>query len=311
MSLGFILSKLTRGVVTLLLAVTFVFIILRVSGDPAAALLSDDAPQEVVEAYRKLWGLDRSLPEQYLLYIKGALQGEFGFSFRDGRPALEIVLERIPATLLLGVTALAVAILIGVPAGIVAALNRGTVLDRMTMSFTVLGHSMPNFFLGILLIILFSLSLQWLPSSGNATWRHMIMPVLTLATGTAGALARFTRASMLDVLSQPFIRTARARGVPLLARISRHAIPNASIPVVTVIGLRVGAVIGGAVVTEQVFGWPGLGMLLVSSVGMRDLAVVQVIVLLIALTMVIVNLSVDFLYRFLDPRVRTADERSN
>ncbi len=301
-----VLSKLLRGLLTLLLAVTFVFVILRVTGDPASALIADDAPASVVEAYRAMWGLDRSLPEQYVRYILGIVHGEFGFSFRDGRPALDIVVERIPTTLLLGISALALAILVGVPAGIVAALNRGSVIDRLTMSFTVLGYSMPNFFLGILLIILFSLYLQWLPSSGSSSWAHLVMPAMTLATGIAGVLARFTRASMLDVLSQPYIRTARAKGIPLWGRILWHAIPNAAIPVVTVIGLRVGAVIGGAVVTEPVFGWPGIGMLLVGSVAQRDLAVVQVIVLLIALTMVTVNLSVDLLYRLIDPRVRSA-----
>jgi peptide/nickel transport system permease protein len=305
----YVVSKLVRGIVTLLLAVTFVFVLLRVAGDPATVLLSDNPPPGAVEAYRKLWGLDKPIPEQFVRYIWGALHGEFGFSFRDGRPALAIVLERIPATLTLGLTALLVALLIGIPAGVFAALNRGSAIDRVTMSFTVLGHSMPNFFLGILLIILFSLWLQWLPSSGNSSWKHLIMPALTLGTGAAGAIARFTRASMLDVLSQPYIRTARAKGIELRSRILFHALPNASIPIVTVVGLRVGALIGGAVVTEPVFGWPGIGLLLVGSVGQRDLAVVQVIVLFIAFTMVVVNLSVDFLYRLIDPRVRAADAR--
>ena len=294
-----------RCALTLLLAVTFVFVVLRLSGDPARIMLPDDTPLPVIEAYRARWGLDKPLLEQFIYYIRGLLRGDFGFSFRDNRDALTVVLDHVPPTLLLGGTALALMLLIGIPCGIFAALRRGTAADRLTMAFTIFGHSMPNFFLGILLIILFSLTLQVLPSAGNGSWTHLVMPALTLGTAGAGAVARFTRSSMLEVLRQPYMRTARAKGVPGWRRIAWHALPNAAIPIVTIIGLRVGALIGGAVVTEQVFGWPGVGLLLVNSVSQRDLAVVQTIVLMVAFTMVLVNLLIDLLYGWIDPRIRT------
>lgn len=304
-----IAGAVLRCALTLLLAVTFVFVVLRLSGDPARIMLPDDTPLPVIEAYRARWGLDKPLPEQFLLYLRGILHGDLGFSFRDNRAALEVVLEHVPPTLVLGGTALGIMLVIGIPCGILAALRRGTAVDRLTMAFTIFGHSMPNFFLGILLIILFSLTLQVLPSAGNATWRHLVMPALTLGTAGAGAIARFTRSSMLEVLRQPYMRTARAKGLPVWRRIAWHALPNAAIPIVTIVGLRVGALIGGAIVTEQVFGWPGVGLLLVNSVSQRDLAVVQTIVLLVSFTMVAVNLLIDLLYGWIDPRIRSAIPR--
>ena len=211
----------------------------------------------------------------------------------------------MPATVLLGVTAYLLAILVGVPAGIVAALRRNTVLDRAIMSFAVLGFALPNFFLGILLILLFSLSLQWLPSSGIGSPAHLVMPALTLGVFSAGTIARFTRSAMLETLSKLYMRAAAAKGAPPLYRILRHALPNAAIPVVTILGLNLGALIGGAIVVETVFAWPGVGRLLVSAVTARDLAVVQGLVLLLAATMVAANLTVDLLYGVLDPRIRT------
>ncbi|MDQ7249322.1 ABC transporter permease [Dongia sedimenti] len=303
MSLRFLAGKVLRALLTLWLAVTFVFIVLRMSGDPVQRLLPDDAPLSVIEAYRARWGLDRSLPEQYVTYLRSVAAGDLGISFRDDRPAIDVVMERVPATLRLGFAALAVTLLIGLPFGVLAALARGTLLDRGTMAFTILGHSLPSFFLGILLILTFSMYLRVLPSSGSATWLHLIMPALTLGTGAAGAIARFTRSSMLEVLNRPFMRTARAKGASPLRRIVGHALPNAAIPVITVLGLRVGALIGGAVVVEPVFGWPGVGNLLVGAVAQRDLAVVQTIVLMVAFTMAAINFAVDLTYGWLNPRV--------
>jgi len=309
MSLTFILSKIIRCLVTLLLAVTFVFVVLRLSGDPAQRMFSDDADASVIAHYRELWGLDKSLPEQFVRYIGSVLRGDFGISFRDNRDAAQVVAERIPATLALGSLALAITILIGVPAGIFAALNKGKWIDRASMSATILGHSLPNFFLGILLILSFSMTLRWLPSSGIGSWQHLVMPAITLGTAFAGTVARFTRSSMLEVLDQPFMRTARAKGVSSRNRVLRHALPNASIPIVTVIGLRLGALVGGATVVETVFGYPGVGLLLVNSVAQRDLAIVQAVVLLIAFSMVVVNLLVDLAYGWLDPRIAALEER--
>jgi len=298
--------KAARTLLTLWFVVTFAFIVLRVSGDPVQSLLGPDATVEEIAQFREAWGLDRPLPEQYLRYVVQMASGEFGTSYRDGRSVTEIIAERVPWTVLLGLSAYAVAILVGVPAGIVAALRRGSALDRLVMGFAVFGFALPNFFLGILLILLFSLTLQWLPSSGTGSILHLLMPAATLGVYTAGTLARFTRSAMLEVLSKPYMRAAAAKGAPPLYRVLRHALPNAAIPIVTVIGLNLGALVGGAVVVETVFAWPGIGRLLVTAVTSRDLAVVQALVLLVAVTMVAANLAVDLLYGLLDPRIRTA-----
>lgn len=310
MSLQFLVTKLFRGALTLLLAVTFVFVVLRASGDPAQIMMSDEASPDAIAAFRERWGLDKSMFEQYITYIGAMLQGDFGNSFRDGRPALEVIADRIPVTLQLGLTALLLTLLIGIPAGVIAALKRGTWVDQATMSFTILGHSIPNFFLGILLILLFSMTLRWLPSSGTGSIWHLLMPAITLGTAAAATVARFTRSSMLDVLHQPFMRTAKAKGIPYDRRVMGHAIPNAAIPVVTVVGMRIGGLIGGAVTIETVFAWPGVGMLLVNAVNQRDLAVVQGVVLLIAFTMVAVNLIVDLAYGWLDPRIELQNKKA-
>ncbi|WEJ34970.1 ABC transporter permease [Devosia sp. SD17-2] len=310
MNLQFLVTKLFRGALTLLLAVTFVFVVLRASGDPAQIMMSDEASPDAIAAFRERWGLDKSMFEQYITYIGAMLQGDFGNSFRDGRPALEVIAERIPVTLQLGITALLLTLLIGIPAGVIAALKRGTWVDQATMSFTILGHSIPNFFLGILLILLFSMTLRWLPSSGTGSIWHLLMPAITLGTAAAATVARFTRSSMLDVLHQPFMRTAKAKGIPHERRVLRHAIPNAAIPVVTVVGMRIGGLIGGAVTIETVFAWPGVGMLLVNAVNQRDLAVVQGVVLLIAFTMVAINLIVDLAYGWLDPRIELQNKKA-
>jgi len=298
--------KAARTLLTLWFVVTFAFVVLRVSGDPVQSLLGPDATIEEIAQFREAWGLDRPLPEQYLRYVVQMASGEFGTSYRDGRSVTEIIAERVPWTVLLGLSAYAVAILVGVPAGIVAALRRGSALDRLVMGFAVFGFALPNFFLGILLILLFSLTLQWLPSSGTGSILHLLMPAATLGVYTAGTLARFTRSAMLEVLAKPYMRAAAAKGAPPLYRVLRHALPNAAIPIVTVIGLNLGALVGGAVVVETVFAWPGIGRLLVTAVTSRDLAVVQALVLLVAVTMVAANLAVDLLYGLLDPRIRTA-----
>lgn len=301
-----LLLKTGRALLTVLLCVTFVFVVLRLSGDPAETLLPDNTPPATVDEYRARWGLDRPLPEQYVLYLAAVARGDFGRSFGDNRDALEVVLERVPATLLLGGATFLLALAIGIPLGIVAAIRRNTAVDRAVMGFAVFGFSTPNFFLGILLILLFTMQLRWLPSSGSETWLHMVMPVFTLGTAAAGTLARFTRTAMLEVMGQPFLRTARGKGATEAIAIRRHALPNAAIPVVTVIGFQLGGLIGGALVTETVFAWPGVGRLLVSAVSGRDLAVVQAIVLLVAATMVTANYLVDLAYGLLDPRIRDA-----
>ncbi|EMS95698.1 ABC transporter permease [Agrobacterium tumefaciens str. Cherry 2E-2-2] len=299
----FILIKLSRAFLTLLLAVTFVFVVLRLSGDPVSMMLPDDTPPEIVAEYRAAWGLDRSLPEQYVRFIWSALHGDLGYSFRDDRPAVTVVVERVPMTLLLGLSSFAITVVVGLLAGIAAALKRGTSVDHVVMAFSIFGHSIPNFFLAILMIMLFSMSWRLLPSSGGTTWWHLVLPAVTLGIINAGTVARFTRSSMLEVLHQPYMRTARAKGLRLTRRIMSHAIPNAAIPIVTVLGLRLGGLIAGSVVIETVYAWPGIGLMLVNAVSQRDLPVVQTIVLLVALTMVVTNFIVDITYGWLDPRI--------
>jgi peptide/nickel transport system permease protein len=298
--------KLARTLFTLWFVVTATFIVLRTSGDPVQTLLGPDAMLDEIEQFRQEWGMDRPLIEQYVVYAYNMARGEFGKSYRDGRPVTTINSERVPGTLLLGLSAYLLAILIGVPAGMLAALKRNTFLDRLIMSVAVFGFALPNFFLGILLILLFSLALRWLPSSGSGTFRHLIMPMTALGLFTAGTLARFTRSAMLEVLGKLYMRAAAAKGASRTYAVIRHALPNAAIPVVTIIGLNLGALVGGAVVVETVFAWPGVGRLLVSSVTARDLAVVQALVLLISFTVVAANLAIDLLYGVLDPRIRAS-----
>ena len=304
--LRFFASRLARAALTIAMVVTFAFIVLRLSGDPAQIIMGADAPPEAVDAFRTAWGLDEPIWVQYFSYFWAILQGDLGRSMRDGRDAIVLVTERIPATLALTLPALAIKICLGIPAGIYAALHRNSLADRVVMIIAVAGFTVPSFVLGLLLVLVFAVQLGWLPSGGQESWRHGILPVITLGLGGAAVLARFTRSAMLEVLGQPFIRTASAKGVPWRAVVTGHALPNAAIPTVTIIGFMVGTLIAGAVVVESVFSWPGVGRLLVVAVANRDLAVVQCILLLVAITMVCANLIVDLLYGLLDPRLRAA-----
>jgi peptide/nickel transport system permease protein len=302
--LRFVALRVGRALLTITLVVTFAFVVLRLSGDPALMIMSPDAPPEALAAFRKAWGLDEPIWLQYLRYFTAILQGELGQSFRDGRPALQLVAERIPATLQLTLPALALKVGLGIPAGIYAALHRNSAIDRAVMTFAVAGFTVPSFVLGLLLVLVFAVQLGWLPSGGQESWRSVILPVISMGLGGAGILARFTRSAMLEVLGQPYIRTASAKGVPWHQVVRRHALPNAAIPTVTVVGFMVGTLMAGAVVVESVFSWPGVGRLMVVAVSNRDLAVVQCILLLVSATMVTSNLIVDLLYGVLDPRLR-------
>jgi peptide/nickel transport system permease protein len=303
--LRFLGIRIGRALITIALVVTFAFVVLRLSGDPAQIILGPEAPPEAIAAFRKAWGLDNPIWLQYLHYFGAIAQGELGRSMRDGRSAIELVAERIPVTLALTLPAFFLKLALGIPAGIYAALHRGGLADRVVMVVSVAGFTVPSFVLGLTFVLVFAVQLGWLPSGGQDSWRHGILPVLTLGIGGAAILARFTRSAMLEVLGQPYIRVASAKGVPWRRVITHHALPNAAIPTVTIIGFMVGTLIAGAVVVESVFSWPGVGRLLVVAVANRDLAVVQCILLLVAATMVVSNLIVDFLYGFLDPRLRS------
>jgi peptide/nickel transport system permease protein len=308
--LRFLGTRLARAALTLVLVVTFAFIVLRLSGDPALLIMSADAPPEAIAAFRRAWGLDDPLWVQYVNYFGAIFHGDLGRSMRDGRDAIDLVAERIPATLALTVPALMIKIGLGIPAGVQAALHRNSWVDRLVMFLAVAGFTVPSFVLGLLLVLVFAVQLGWLPSGGQESWRHAILPIITMGMGGAAVLARFTRSAMLEVLGQPYMRTALAKGVPWHIAVRRHALPNAAIPTVTIVGFMVGSLLAGAVVVESVFSWPGVGRLLVVAVANRDLAVVQCILLLVAATMVSANLVVDLLYGVLDPRLRVSTAKA-
>lgn len=301
--LHYLFSRLLRAAVSIIMVVTFVFVVLRMSGDPATVIMGADAPPEAIDAFRKAWGLDQPLWVQYFTFFEAVFSGELGRSMRDGRDVVSIVLERVPSTLALTVPAFLINLAVGIPAGVYAALHRNSLIDRCVMVMAVTGFAVPSFILAMLLVLIFSVNLGWLPSAGQDSWRNAILPIVTMGFGGAALLARFTRSAMLEVLGQSYIRTASAKGLPWSSVVWRHALQNAAIPTITIIGFMLGGLIAGAVVVESVFSWPGVGRLLVVSVANRDLAVVQAVVLMIAITMVAANMVVDVLYGLVDPRM--------
>ena len=300
----YVTSRLLRALLTLWLLVSVTFLVMRITGDPALLIMSVEASPEAVAAFERFWGLDQHLWQQYGRYVGGLMHGDFGVSMRDGQPALDLVLSRVPATLSLTVPALVLTLLIGMSAGTYAALNRDTMADRLTMASSVLGYTVPSFVLALVLVLVFAVTLRWLPSGGAETWRGYIMPIITLALPSAAVVARFTRSAMIEVLGQPFVRTAMGKGVAWRRVVSHHVLRNAAIPVVTIVGFMVGSLMAGTVIVETVFAWPGVGQLLISAVGNRDFAIVQTILLFVGLCMVIANLAVDVSYGWIDPRMR-------
>jgi ABC-type dipeptide/oligopeptide/nickel transport system permease component len=301
---GYVARKVFHTLFVALGVITLVFVALRMSGDPAAAMLPGDASVEETIALRRTLGLDRPLYAQYASFVGSAVTGDFGTSFRHQQPAFELVLERLPATLELAFAALVLALVVALPLGILAAVYRGGPVDAAAMVFAVIGQATPYFWMGIMLILIVAVQLDWLPTSGRGGVERLILPAVTLGTHFAASLARLTRTSMLEVLGQNFVTTARAKGLSERSVILGHALKNAAVPVVTLIGLQFGTLLGGAVVTETIFAWPGVGRLAVQSIFVRDYPVVQAGVLVLALTFVALNLLVDLLYGWLDPRIR-------
>lgn len=303
--LNHILIRLVRAFLTLMLVMTFAFLVLRLSGDPAIILLGPDAPQDAINAFRERWGLNDPLWKQYLAYIAQVLTLDFGVSMRDQVPALELVMSRIPATLAITVPALILKVAIGIPAGVYAALHRQSIADRGVITLSIFGFTVPSFVLGLIFVLIFAVTLGWLPSGGQDSWRHAILPIATLSVGGIGIMARFSRSAMIEVLGQPYIRTAMAKGLSWRDVVWKHALPNAAVPIVTLLGFMVGSLIAGAAVVESIFSWPGVGRLIVTSVANRDLAVVQSLLLVIACSMIVANFLVDLAYGLLDPRLRS------
>ena len=276
-------------------------------GDPATLMLGEQATPDQIRDLRRALGLDEPLLTQYLRFLGHAVRGDFGTSIRAQRPALEVVLERLPATLVLAAGAFTFAVSLGMPIGVLSAVKRLTIWDHGSMGLALLGQSMPVFWLGLMLIVVFSVNLRWLPVSGWGGPQHLVLPAITLGTFLIGLIIRLTRSSMLDVLRQDFVRTARAKGLGEKAVIVRHALRNALIPVVTLLGLQLGILLGGAVITETVFAWPGVGMVTVTAIHQRDYPVVQCAVFVSAVLVVSINWAVDTLYNVLDPRIRVAE----
>lgn len=302
---GFLVRRILLTVPVLLGVATLVFSLIHlVPGDPAQAMLGDGAsPQDIAELRTSL-GLDRPLPAQYAAFMKSAVTGDLGRSFRTGQPVTQMIAERVPATAELALAAMTVAILLAIPLRIVAAVWKNTWADHAAMTFSLAGISIPNFWLGPLLAIVFAVELGWLPVSGRGTLAHLVLPAVSLGLALSAILARMTRASLLEELGELYVRAARSRGVSPAAAVLRHALRNSLVPLVTIVALQFGAVLTGAVITETIFAWPGIGRLLIQSIGFRDYPMVQGCILLIAVTYVSVNLLTDILYGVLDPRIR-------
>jgi peptide/nickel transport system permease protein len=300
----YILRRLFLSIFVVVGVTVVVFMVIRLSGDPTALMISPDASAEDVAELRARMGFDRPILVQFVDFMTGAIRGDFGNSLRYREPAFGLVIERLPATVQLATASLLVAIAVALPAGIVSAVKRNTVWDRAAMFLALFGQSMPVFWFGILLILIVSVQLKLLPSSGSGGFQHLILPALTLGLYSTARLTRLVRSEMLETISQDFVRTARAKGLREQAVLYRHALRNALIPVVTVIGIEAGGLLGGAVITETVFAWPGIGQLAVRSIFNRDYPLIQAVVFTIAIMFVVINLVVDVLYAMLDPRIK-------
>jgi ABC-type dipeptide/oligopeptide/nickel transport system permease component len=304
--LSFIVRRLGQSVFVLLGVTVGAFLLVHLSGDPIKLMLPFDATPEQIAATRAYYGLDEPLPVQYGRFLAHAAQGDFGQSLRGNQPALGLVLERLPATALLAMTALGLALLVAFPVGILAALRPHTLQDQGAMLFALFGQSTPVFWLGIMLILLFSVQLRLLPTGGSGGPQYLVLPAITLGLYSAARTARLVRSGMLEVLAEDYVRTGRAKGLRPRSLLLGHALRNALIPVVTVVGLDLATLLGGAVITETIFGWPGVGRLAVQAIQQRDYPVVQAAVFVVASGYVVLNLAVDALYAYLDPRIRLA-----
>ena len=301
--LKYILKRLLYAVFVLFGAATIVFFLARITGDPISIMLPADASQEQVDRMTAFFGLDKPLLTQYGIFLRNLLRLDFGVSLRYFQPVFGLIIERMPATLRLAGTALGFALIIAIPAGILAALKRGTWVDQGIMAVIVMGQAMPVFWIGMLMVMLFSVTLRWFPTGGYGGFQHLVLPAIALGMHYMALTARLLRSSLIEVLDTEYVRTARAKGLVPKKVITGHALRNSMLPTVTVIGLQIGGLLGGSVVTETVFAWPGVGQLLIQSISARDFPMIQACIILLAGVFVIVNLLVDILYVFIDPRI--------
>jgi peptide/nickel transport system permease protein len=300
----FLGHRLFRALIALWLVSTVVFVVMRLSGDPVPLLLPPDAPPSEMERVRRDLGLDRALPVQYAVFLGNLLRGDFGRSIHFREPAARVVMGYLPATFELALTAFGLAVIIAIPVGLISAMYRNSVVDHTVMGLALVGQSAPTFFLGILFILLLSLQAGLFPTSGRGDWTNLVLPALTLGAFAMASIARLTRSAVLEVMRADYIRTARAKGLGEAIIVAKHTLKNAAIPIVTITGLQFGTLLGGAVVTETVFSWPGIGRLAVQSIYNRDYPVVQCAVFLSAVAFIVINFAIDLIYGALDPRIR-------
>ena len=301
---GYLVSRLAQTALVVFLSLTAVFVMVRLSGDPVTLFMPMDIQAKDVNEFRQRLGFNDPLGVQYARFIGGAVRGDFGESLRYRRDALGLVLERLPATLQLAGTALALTFVVAIPLGVMSAVRRDGLFDHVGTVATVLGQAVPGFWLGLMLIYVFSVQLRWLPTGGTGTFKHLVMPAIVLAAFYAARVARLTRSAVLDVLNEEYILTARAKGLAESRVIGKHTLRNSAIPIVTLAGLEAGQLLGGAVITETIFAWPGLGRLTVQALLNRDFPVVLAAVSFTSVIYTLMNLVVDLLYGWLDPRVR-------
>lgn len=301
---GYVFSRLLYAAFVVFGVSVAVFFLIRIGGDPSALYLPPEATLEDIERFRQQMGFDRPLLEQYIEFLGRAVQGDFGQSLRYEQPAMQLVLERVPATLQLSGVALLLSILISAPLAIAAAIWRGTWIDRAGLLISLVGQSFPVFWLAIMLILIFSEKLRLLPPSGRNGWETLVMPSIALAAYSTAIITRLLRSNMIEVLQSDYVRTARGKGLSERRVIFKHALRNAAIPTLTVLGLQVGALLGGAVITEEIFAYPGIGRLAIQAISNRDFTVIQAFVLFMAVLIVLINLTVDLCYGLLDPRLR-------
>lgn len=301
----YLLKRLWQSMIAIFGITVVVFVILHLTGDPVELMVSPTTPQEQMDILREQLGYNDPLHIQYIRYIKGLLVGDFGTSYYYHEPALKVVLERVPATMELACTALLISVLLGIPAGIISAIKRNSFTDSVIRILALLGQCLPAFWLGIMLIMLFSVKLGWLPTGGNEEgWKSLIMPAFTLGLFSAATICRLLRSNMIEVMSKEYIDVAKAKGLRSYVVIMKHAFKNAFSSILTMLGMQFASLLGGSVITETVFAWPGVGRLVIQSIQSSDFAVVQCIVFLMAMVFVVTNLIVDLLYSVINPRVR-------
>lgn len=296
--------RILQIIPVLFIVTLFVFLLLYVAGDPVALMLPEDASQEQITALRESLGLNEPFYMQYINFVLGMFQGDFGYSYRYNQPALPIVLERLPATFELALFAMLIAVIVSIPSGIISAIKRNSFLDVFVSGTSVLGKAMPNFWVGIMLILFFSVIMGIFPVSGRGTIWHLILPAITLGVSSSAEMTRVLRSSMLETLNQDYIRTAESKGLRDFVVINKHAFRNALVPFITIMFLQTSSLVSGALITEVVFSWPGLGQLLIDAINGRDMAIVQATIFMVAFIVIAMNLIADILYRILDPRIK-------